>query len=386
MASLYIHIPFCERKCIYCDFYSIAPQDSSDKHSLIIERFLAALEKEIVLRSEELRFHTSYKTVFFGGGTPSILSPSDIDRIMNGLVSHFSLEPHAEITIETNPGTVNLEKLKAFRSMGINRLSIGVQSFRNEDLQFLTRIHTAEEAKQCMSDASAAGFDNISVDLIFSLPYQTIEHWHSNLVQALAHSLTHISCYSLILEPTTPLFRMVQSKQITPLDTEHDAELYEFTIEFLSSHGFKQYEVSNFARPGFRCRHNINYWSHNNYLGFGPSAHSLWDNERWWNSADIITYADLLNKGVAPLSGGEHLTEKQLMDEAIFLGLRSDGISIENYSKRFQRNFLEDFQSNISHFERQGLMQIENNRLHLTPKGYLLCDEICQSFCSMSSV
>lgn len=385
MASLYLHIPFCERKCIYCDFYSIAPNDSSADHPALIERFLDALDTEIHLRAEEQRFRKSYETIFFGGGTPSLLSPSHIEKILKTLSSHFSVEPGAEITLETNPGTVNLEKLKAFRSAGVNRLSIGIQSFHDDDLQFLSRIHTAADAHRCISDAFAAGFQNVSFDLIFSLPNQTMDRWRSNLIQAVAQSPAHLSCYSLIVEPNTPLFRLVQSKQITPLDADRDAELFEFTMEFLESHGFTHYEVSNFALPGFQCRHNVNYWNHTNYLGFGPSAHSLWETERWWNCANISTYIARLAKRSLPIEGGEHLSETQLIDEAIFLGLRSDGIDLKDYSRRFGRDLLEEFRPSISQFEQQGLMHQERDRLRLTPKGYLLCDEICQSLSMMSN-
>jgi oxygen-independent coproporphyrinogen-3 oxidase len=385
MASLYLHIPFCERKCIYCDFYSIAPQDPSPGQPALVERFLQALETEICLRGEEQRFRESYETVFLGGGTPSLLSPSDIEKIFDTLVSHFSIEPEAEITLETNPGTVDLEKLKAFRSVGINRLSIGIQSFHDDDLHFLSRIHTGAEARRCISDAFIAGFQNVGFDLIFSLPHQTVDRWRSNLVQAVARSPVHLSCYSLIVEPNTPLFRMVQSKQITPLDAERDAALYEFTMDFLDLRGFTHYEVSNFALPGFRCRHNMNYWNHTNYLGFGPSAHSLWETERWWNCANISTYIAQLANRCLPLEGGEHLTEPQLIDEAIFLGLRSDGIDLKEYSKRFGRDLLKEFPSPIAEFEQQGLMQKEADRLRLTPKGYLLCDEICQALMTTSN-
>jgi oxygen-independent coproporphyrinogen-3 oxidase len=383
VASLYLHIPFCERKCIYCDFYSIAPNGSSVDYPALMERFLDALETEIRLRGQEERFRGSYETVFFGGGTPSLLSPSDIGRILDLLGSGFSIGPRAEITLETNPGTVDLEKLKAFRSAGINRLSIGIQSFHDDDLQFLSRIHTADDVRRCIGGAFAAGFQNVSFDLIFSLPGQTMDRWRSNLARAVEQSPAHLSCYSLIVEPNTPLFRMVRSKQITPLDAERDAELYEFTMEFLDAHGYAHYEVSNFALPGYQCRHNVNYWNHTNYLGLGPSAHSLWESERWWNGANVSTYIAKLESWRLPLEGGEHLTESQLIDETIFLGLRSDGIDLKEYSKQFGRDLLKEYELPIAEFERQGLMVNDRDRLRLTPKGYLLCDEICQSFAAM---
>jgi len=386
MASIYIHIPFCEHKCIYCDFYSIAPAGLGDTHTLVIDGFLSALETEILLRAEDNRFHEPVETIFFGGGTPSLLHPSEIEKILNLLASHFSIQTNAEITLETNPGTVDKQKLKAFQSAGINRISMGIQSFHDEDLKFLTRIHTASEAKQCVRDAYSAGFKNISFDLIFSLPNQSLQKWKSNLEQAIELQPTHISCYSLIVEPETPLFNMIQTKQITQLDADSDAELYEFTIDFLTSHGFDQYEVSNFAisaaagKPNFKCLHNINYWNHSNYLGFGPSAHSFWKNERWWNVSNISAYIEQLNKRILPLSGGEHLSESKLMEEAVFLGLRSEGIDLDKYRKRFTHDLLIDNSSLIAELIQQGRARIENGRFQLTANGYLVCDEICQSF------
>jgi oxygen-independent coproporphyrinogen-3 oxidase len=393
MASLYLHIPFCEHKCIYCDFYSIAPAESKETHASLVDGFLSALETEIQLRAEDKRFNESVETIFFGGGTPSLLHPSEIEKILNILASRFSIESNAEITLETNPGTVDKQKLKAFHSAGINRISMGIQSFYDDDLRFLTRIHTAAEAKQCVLDAYTAGFKNVSFDLIFSLPNQSLRRWESNLEQAIELQPTHISCYSLILEPGTPLFNMVQSKQVIPLDADSDAELYEFTIDFLTSHGFGQYEVSNFAKPAtpllsadragkpnFKCRHNINYWNHSNYLSFGPSAHSFWKNERWWNVSNIAAYIEQLNKRILPLSGGEHLSETKLMEEAIFLGLRSEGIDFEQFRMRFARDLSIENSSIISELIQQGRARMEGGRFRLTAKGYLVCDEICQSF------
>jgi len=386
MASLYLHIPFCEHKCIYCDFYSIVPVESETGQCSLEGRFFSALKTEIELRAGDQRFHEPYETIFFGGGTPSLIHPSEIEKILNLLTSRFTIQTNAEITLETNPGTVNKEKLHAFRSAGINRISMGIQSFHDEDLKFLTRVHTAFEAKQCVRDCTAAGFENVSFDLIFSLPHQTLAKWKSNLEQALELQPKHLSCYSLIIEPETPLFRMIQSKQVIPIDSELDADLYEFTIDFLTTHGFEQYEVSNFARsaapgkPSFKCLHNLNYWNHSHYLGFGPSAHSFWQNERWWNVSDLSAYIKQLGEQTLPRAGREHLTETQFMEEAIFLGLRSEGIDMEQFRRRFSRNLSAENASIISELIQQGNARIENGRLRLTAKGYVLCDEICQMF------
>ena len=380
MASLYLHIPFCEHKCIYCDFYSIAQPESRETQTPLIDSFLSALEAEIQIRSEDKRFQEPIETIFFGGGTPSLLHPSEVEKILNLLASHFSILINAEITLETNPGTVDKQKLKAFNSAGINRISLGIQSFYDDDLRFLTRIHTAAEAKQCMLDVYTAGFNNVSIDLIFSLPNQSLQRWESNLKQAIELQPTHISCYSLIVEPETPLFKMVQTKQVTLLDTDRDAELYKFTIDFLASHGFEQYEVSNFAKPNFKCRHNINYWNHANYLSFGPSAHSFWKNERWWNVSDIDTYIKQLDDHNLPLAGGEHLSKDKIMEEAVFLGLRSEGIDFKQFRSKFNYDISKKNSSIISDLIQHGLAKMEGERFRLTSKGFLVCDEICQSF------
>lgn len=379
MPSLYLHIPFCEHKCIYCDFYSIAPKENPESYNALIERFLSSLKHEIAMRSQEDRFQSSYETIFFGGGTPSLLSPASIHEILNLLSRSFHIRPDAEITLETNPGTVDLEKLKAFRSAGVNRISMGIQSFHDDDLKFLSRIHSSVQAKECVQNAYEAGFENVSFDLIFALPSQTKERWEANLQQAMELRPTHISCYSLIVEPNTPLYRMVESKQVTLLNTEDDAALYEHTIEYLTSHGYEQYEVSNFAKPGFKSRHNSNYWNHSNYLGFGPSAHSYWNGLRWWNIANVVGYSERLEKQSHPVAGEECLTPQQLVEEEIFLGLRSEGIDVAGFRNRHNRDLMNDHRSTFEALLGRQMIVFDGEKLRLTAKGYMVCDEICAS-------
>jgi oxygen-independent coproporphyrinogen-3 oxidase len=380
VAGLYLHIPFCEHKCIYCDFYSIAPNGERAGFDALIRRFLDALGREITLRTAAPFTDEQFDTVFFGGGTPSLLAPSDVSAIVERLRSSFRITPDAEVTLEANPGTVDRTRLAEFRTAGINRLSIGIQSFHADDLAFLTRIHSADQARACVRDAFDAGFHNVSVDLIFALPGQTEERWRSNLEEALALGPTHLSCYSLIVEPNTPLFRMVETHQVAPLGTEQDAAQYEQTMDILTRNGFEQYEVSNFARPGFRSRHNIGYWNHSNYLGFGPSAHSFWIDKRWWNTAQLQTYLDRLANDRLPSAGEERLTTAQMMEEAIFLGLRSDGIDIPSFEGRFGMDLRARYGRTIEGICEQHLAEIRGGRLTLTPRGYAVCDEICQLF------
>lgn len=380
MGSIYIHIPFCEHKCIYCDFYSLVPSETKTGNRSLEREFLSALEKEINLQAEDSRFHETYETIFFGGGTPSLLQPAEIERILNLLASKFAIREDAEITLEANPGTVDKQKLLDFRTAGVNRISIGIQSFHDSDLQFLTRIHSAAGAKQCIQDCTAAGFENISCDLIYSLPHQTIQQWKSNLEQATAHHIQHISCYSLIIEPGTPLHTMVHTNQVIPTGEEQDAEFFEFTMEYLASLGYHQYEVSNFSKPNFQCRHNQNYWNHQDYLGFGPSAHSFFTNERWWNIADVSSYIRHLNENTPAIAGREHLSESQRKEETIFLGLRSDGIDLEQFQRTYSQDLFKEYQSVMATLIQQGYAQIIDHRFKLTSRGYMICDEICQSF------
>jgi oxygen-independent coproporphyrinogen-3 oxidase len=284
MPGLYIHIPFCERKCVYCDFYSI-------EGSSMMGRFLESLSHEINLCAQLGRDGLVFDTVYFGGGTPSLLSPSAVGSILDDLHRNFQVAKTTEITLEVNPGTVDSEKLKEFRQIGVNRLSIGIQSFHEHELKFLGRIHSAHEAKACVRSAQEVGYDNVSLDLIYALPGQDLRDCEDNLSTAVSLSPQHISAYSLIVEEGTPLARMVARGEVLPTSEEVETEMYLLTMEYLAARGFEHYEVSNYARRGFHSLHNSLYWNHDSYLGFGPSAHSFWCGEpflestRWWNVA-----------------------------------------------------------------------------------------------------
>ena len=370
MPGIYIHIPFCEHKCIYCDFYSIETLDP-------VEEFLAALRREITGHaysgSTEL-----FSTIFFGGGTPSLLDPCVIGELIGLLNDTFRIEQGAEVTLEANPGTVDLNKLKGYRAAGVNRLSFGIQSFHDDDLRFLTRIHTSAQAIQGVRMAREAGFENVSLDLIFALPGQTMSRWEQNLRQAVELEPSHISAYSLIVEPKTPLFEMVRTRQVSTLPIETEAEQYEFTMEFLHGAGYEHYEVSNYARPGFRSKHNSGYWNHSNYIGFGPSAHSFCENRRWWNTRSVRAYCDALASGKSPVAGSETLTKTQLMDEAVMLGLRGEGLDLTALRARYGVDLFIRQSSSIREFISEGLAGLDGETLRLTDKGYLLCDEICE--------
>ena len=376
MPSLYLHIPFCEKKCLYCDFYSVENLSAMDG-------FLDALVAEIALYSGYGKGRR-FSTVFFGGGTPSLLQPEQLNVILSELRRHFDILPDAEVTLETNPGTVDAGKLSAYRDLGVNRVSIGIQSFHEDELEFLSRIHDGKDAVRCVVDARAAGFDNVSVDLIYSLPGQTRDRWEANLRQAAELGPDHISAYSLIVEDQTPLARMVQAKLVSPNPSESEAGLYEFTMEFLEGRGYEHYEVSNYAHPGRRSRHNSAYWSHEDYLGFGPSAHSFWKSavvpagRRWWNIANIRTYCERLDAGKLPVANEEIVGGRELINERIFLGLRSDGLNLREAERDFRFEFHARQRELIKALIDENLAVLDEGSLRLTPRGYLLCDEISE--------
>ncbi len=374
MASLYLHIPFCEHKCIYCDFYSIENMSSMDQ-------FIAALELEIVRRAEMFSSQETIETIFFGGGTPSLLSAQQFEKIFFLIHKHFRVQENAEITCESNPGTVELNKLNEFRSVGFNRISFGIQSFHDDDLKFLTRIHSAAEAERAVESAYRAGFDNVSCDLIFALPNQTPSRWKENLRRAIALQPKHISAYALIVEDQTPLATMVKNKLVTPMPDEEDAELYELTIDTLRSNGYEQYEVSNFAKPGFLSRHNFNYWNHANYIGLGPSAHSFWKDspttgKRWWNVRSIQSYCEMTGRGEYPVVGGEEIDHKKFFNEEIFLGLRSTGLDLKKLYPLYGEDVFSAKKVMVDEMEHEGLLTRQNNIISLTSKGYAVCDEV----------
>jgi oxygen-independent coproporphyrinogen-3 oxidase len=347
-----------------------------------VEDFLGALAQEIALqkyRSGEVVFGT----VFFGGGTPSLQTPAQVERILSELHTAFRIAPDAEITLEANPGTVTGEKLRAFSSLGINRLSIGIQSFHDHDLKALGRIHDRAEAFRCVDLARAAGFDNISLDLIYSIPEQTLAEWEDNLRIAVDLAPQHIAAYSLIVEDGTPLAQMVGAGEVRMNSTDLEAEMYERAMERLGAHGYEHYEVSNYALPGFRCRHNGNYWSHIDYLGFGPSAHSFWkgsdgtSGRRWWNVADLSTYLDRLKGGILPVDSEEQVGLKEMLNERIFLGLRSSGVDLSELRRDLGYDLKTKQAGTVQRLLEGQMALLDGDALRLTPKGFLLCDEIC---------
>lgn len=370
--ACYIHIPFCDHKCIYCDFYSIITSDN-------IPSFLKSLKKEINFLADKYSTDREIISIYFGGGTPSLMEPEYISEIIETVKEKFNVAGNAEATLETNPGTVSLEKLKQFRERGINRISIGIQSFDDDQLKFLTRIHNSETALRTVRDAENAGFENISLDLIFNLPDQTKKRWIDNLKQAIQFPVKHISAYSLILERGTILNKMVLDGDVKIQDEDYDAELYETTIEFLTKNNFYQYEVSNFAKSGYECVHNNAYWHYLDYFGFGTSAHSFINGKRSWNYSSLKMYIEHISQFGNAIAGSEDISSEKALNEFVMLGLRSSGLDIKRLEKQFGQQINVWLKKNYPYFEmleKKDFVRIQNGTIGLTSKGYAICDEI----------
>jgi oxygen-independent coproporphyrinogen-3 oxidase len=370
--AIYVHIPFCEHKCIYCDFYSIITKDN-------ISSFQQALRQEIKHYAELQSSNRIVTSIFFGGGTPSLMTPAYLREIIDLIKKKFNVLSDAEITLETNPGTVEQTKLYEFHQIGINRLSIGIQSFDENELIFLTRIHDKKTAIETVIKAKYCGFDNISIDLIFNLPGQTKEIWRRNLETAISLPTNHISAYSLILERGTILNKMVLDGEIKIQDEDYDADLYETTIDFLSGNGFNQYEVSNFAKHGFECLHNNSYWCYKDYFGFGPSAHSFIDGKRYWNFSSLKKYIyEISNLGIA-VAGSEILSNEQRLNEYVMLALRSKGIDVIEMKNLFGEKWLIGRSDYLKELQQKKLLRQNDGLIYLTKAGYCVCDEILKN-------
>jgi len=370
--SIYIHVPFCIKKCVYCDFYS--QTDLS-----LIPGYLRALGKEIEKKAAP---GNTISTLYFGGGTPSVLRIKDIEKLLQILHENYSVSPEAEITLEVNPGTVDAAYLKELSAAGINRLSIGVQSFCEDKLKFLNRIHSARQAVKTIHHAQNAGFDNISLDLIYGLPFETKKMWQSDLKEAVTMMSSHLSCYMLTIEPGTPLGDTVKKGLITPVDNDTLSKLFKDTVQFLDRAGFEQYEISNFSKGHRnRSKHNSNYWNMTPYHGFGPAAHSYDGITRSWNQSNIIKYINKMDSGRLPLEEKETLTCEQKMMEMILLSLRTlEGVDLIKFEALFHLSFEDRFKDILGNLLDACLGVVKDNRFFLTLEGKLHLNSIVEAF------
>ncbi len=366
-AGVYLHIPFCKSRCSYCDFATDIYRSND-----AVDRYVDALSSEI--RNSKFEIRNLIDTIYFGGGTPSLLEPKQVETILNSVFTVFSVAEHPEITMEMNPATVTPAKLNAFKKLGVNRASFGVQTFNDRDLKLLARGHDANDARQTYTMLREAGFANISFDLIAGLPGQPIDDWGANLDQAIEMSPEHISLYLLEIHESTPLAEQVRSGRRKPIEDELAAEMYELMLDRLAEVGYEQYEISNFAKPGFDSRHNTKYWLLEPVFGFGVSAHSFNGIDRYANERDTAKYVELIEN-----IGSAEITRESvnISSETAFLGLRlTDGIEIDKYEARFGI----DLCKKTTEIADQGLVEAINGRLRLTPKGMLFSNEVFWEF------
>jgi oxygen-independent coproporphyrinogen-3 oxidase len=367
-AGLYIHIPFCKSKCGYCSFYSI-------KSINLIPAFLSALNREMKFYKN---LFTSFDTIYIGGGTPSLLTSQQLKEIFTTINIFYKIDDKAEITIEVNPGDVSVEYFQSLRSLGINRVNIGIQAFADDILIFLGRRHLAKDGVAAIDSARTAGFTNVGIDLIYGVHHQDIKLWKKTLQKALSFSPAHISCYQLSLETKAPLHKKYNTEGIK-LPTENEqVKFFLTTAEELENAGYIHYEVSNFARAeNLKSRHNLKYWQHVPYLGLGPAAHSFLDNRRWWNKPSVNNYLKEITQGKMPVENEEKLTAEQLRLEALFLGLRTKaGIDLKLYKIRYGADLLEDKKTIIESLIKNRLVEVKNGFLRPTRSGMAVADSL----------
>lgn len=375
--GLYLHIPFCMRKCRYCDFLSFSCADSR-----ILSEYAEALMREIRIKSINWHYR-EVDSVYIGGGTPSLLSEWDMGRILDCLRDNFNIMDDAEITIEANPATLSDEKLERYLRKGINRISIGVQSFDNYMLGVLGRIHNKNDAFYAFQRAKKAGFENINLDIMFGVPGQTMKMWKDTVRQCIFLRPTHISLYSLQIEEGTEFYRMIyEDEELEPLPEITDREMYHVALKMMKTAGYEHYEISNGALPGYRSRHNMKYWSYAEYLGLGLGASSFVDGSRFKNCDKMRDYVSAIKQNVAPIDAGsvENYTTREEMGIFVFTGLRkTEGISIEDFRKVFREDFFDVYDRSILN-KYKGMLIFDGERLYLSEKGMDISNSIMAEF------
>jgi putative oxygen-independent coproporphyrinogen III oxidase len=374
--GLYLHIPFCSAICPYCDFAVLTGGPEKRR------RFADHLISEISLWAPDRSTFAEIDTIYFGGGTPSALASDDIARILRAVRENLSVQDGAGVSFEANPEDVSAESVRAWRDLNVRFLSLGIQSFDADALKFLGRRHDPGTARRSVETAREAGFDTLSIDLIYGLPGQPFEVWRRTLEQAVSLQPDHISCYQLTFHEGTPFgFRLARGK-ISELPEEEQAEIFLFTHEFLRDHGYPAYEVSNFARsPEHRSRHNQKYWHHVPYLGLGPSAHSFAGTRRWWNERKLGPYEKRIGNGERPIAGSEDLTPEDLALEALMLGLRTaDGVDLDEFRERYGVDLRERNGLLIERLAGEGLLERRDDTLILTLAGLAVADSLIARF------
>lgn len=370
MAGIYIHIPFCKQACNYCNFHFATSLRQKDD-------FIAALAKEInITPLFDDANKEKIETIYIGGGTPSLLGPGDLKTIFEALHAKFEIANTAEITLEANPDDINPSKLSIWKTIGINRLSMGIQSFDEEELAWMNRAHNAAESLLCINTMQEAGFDNFSIDLIYGSPLLTNDRWKRNVDIAIENQVPHISCYALTVEPKTPLAKQIALNKTSAANSEKQAGQFLSLMQWMRNAGYEHYEISNYALPGMRSRHNSSYWQGKNYYGFGPSAHSFDGNNRRWNIANNAKYIQSIAQNTIPFEE-EKLTATQRLNEYIMVSLRTaEGLDVDKITEQFGKQFSDKIISLSQQYIQQGKIVLQNNSLVLTDEGKLFADGI----------
>ncbi|HIN97427.1 MAG TPA: radical SAM family heme chaperone HemW [Candidatus Marinimicrobia bacterium] len=367
-AGIYIHIPFCKTKCMYCDFYSITDREKD------ADGFVSALCNEISHSSLD-EYPWIFDTLFIGGGTPSLLNGNQLEFILTTLSKKVSFSCLIEKTIEINPGEASLEKLTDFYSLGINRVSMGVQSLDKELLEFLTRSHSVKKVFETFDHIRTAGFENINCDIIYGIPGQTLDIWKRDMNRIIKLNPGHISAYSLTVEKGTELFQMVNSNEVTMPSNSESADWFTLTRSFLSNHQYIPYEISNFSKPEKECRHNLHYWNIDPYIGFGPSAHSFDGNRRWNNIRSLDQYMKKIDEKLSPISKSEKLTLIQKVNEKIGFGLRLNaGINLDKFSKIHKNQFNQNVKLHQNKWN--DYIKRDRKKIKLRERGFPFADAI----------
>lgn len=369
MAGIYLHIPFCKQACNYCNFhFSTSLQYKNE--------MIAAMVKEIFIAPVAASGNENIDTVYFGGGTPSLLTVDDLLLIFDALKNKFLISGTAEITLEANPDDITAEKLLQWKHAGINRLSVGVQSFAEEELLWMNRAHTATQSLQCIDAIIEAGFTNFSIDLIYGSPLLGDEGWKKNVSIVIEKNIPHVSCYALTVEPNTALQKQITQHKKQPVDPEKQAAQFLLLMDWMQHAGYNHYEISNFAKPTMQSKHNSSYWQRKNYFGFGPSAHSFTGKSRRWNVANNALYIQSLKNNIIPFEE-EILTPTQQLNEYIMTSLRTmEGLDFAIVTQNFGKEFTDKLLAASSKYTKTGKIKIEQNKIILTKEGKLFADGI----------
>lgn len=373
--GLFVYIPYCPSICTYCDFNVYA------RRAPEFDAYVNAVAREIEITAQRIETPRVATSLAFGGGTPSILSAKQIAIIVNAARAQFEFAPAAEWTLEANPGTVDLEKLRALREMGFTRLSLGVQTFDDARLKQFNRDHTVAQAYEAFELARRAGFENINLDLIYGLPNQSLDDWRATVERALAFESEHLSLYGLQVEERTVLKKQIELRRISQPDEDIAADMYELAVEMLRAAGFEHYEISNFAKPGFASRHNKTYWLNEPYLGFGAGAHSSWQHERYENVRAPREYIKRLARGDLPIAARETISRAAEISETMFLGLRlAEGIVWTRFSERFGEDARVIFREPIALLQDWRMLEVSDERMRLTEQGMLVSNQLLWRF------